>query len=302
MTTGERCRIACGSALLLMGCGAKALTLPDSLSPPPCAEQGQVACEAACEAGDGHACLAASARYNHDPRHIDREKMMALELTGCELGFAQACHWYGNNFTKEDPKRARQYFLRACEGGHLFACVDVYFDLLELTEDGMSGERAGREFAQSLCDAEILLGCAILADLSALGVGGPRDIEGAATLYRRACAERASDTCHNAESLETEITLHAANRALLQWLHFRDPAFTVHGAPSDWEIEVAAQACFDPSSSVPARVDLVKPSGNAEIDAIAHDAAGAWRARVRTKTPPGVLLCHRVHWQIKTGS
>ena len=282
-----------------VGCANRPLKLPEELSPaPPCASQGQAACEAACDANDGSACLAASIAYGPKSKTPDAARMEAYELKACDLGVAVGCRYYANNFG-DDPQKARTYFLKGCEGGDWTACKSAINKGLRVEDSGdFVSPEATRRAAQMACDREWVNGCLVLADLQALGIGGTRDVEAARKLYAAACKPKNPSSCENATTLESEIDIHRLTFNLLERLHYADPDFAVAGAGSNWKAKVAVRACFDKADSNPKRIAIVESSGNPDIDEIVEHSTQRWRFRARPSVPDGVSLCIRMHYEM----
>lgn len=262
--------------------------------PSSCAEQGAAACETACDANDGPACLVASIPY----RGKQREVMMRYELQACELGVPQGCELYADNFSRSsveiDLPKAREYYLRGCEGGQTSSCRRLIKDALGPDDDG--NERTMRDpsaarAAWTIACAQSPAACNGLADLETLGIGGPADPQSARAHYTTACEAESASACHNLETTDPEVRLHPTNFAMLEIRRARAPNFDVRGAMPGQEFIVGAVACFETGSFNPIHVSVTRESDAPAMDMGVIETMRMWRARPREPFPEGTAAC-----------
>jgi len=140
------------------------------MSPSPC-DDGAAACEAACAADDGVACL-----------------LLAID-------------------SPQDSPRTVSLYRRACQRGVLAGCTNVAAFML--SDDGADAPAtlacAARTF-QLTCAGDDAWGCVMSADASLRGRGTPRDLAAARASVARVCA-LAQDhaVCPAAQRLAAEI-------------------------------------------------------------------------------------------------
>lgn len=289
-----------GLLLLTPACrtGSTPFQLPPrtEVPPHPCADWGVRSCESACTTqSDGDACLVASVAYAAGIGvRKDSAAMERLELRACELGVAQGCENYANNFRRSaDPDEtdlAREYYDRACEGGRAESCVWV--GMLALRLDANAEPRDPSTAVarhQQACDGGVAWACATLGDLLTFGIGTAPDPARAAESFRKACEGKDTVGCHNLED-PTEHWLTGTEAVLLDPLYTPDPVFVPGQVPAGERVRVVTRTCFTHASSEPVRVRLVQPSGLRSVDALLLGTLQGWRIRAR----PGRTLAHPV--------
>lgn len=148
------------------------------------------ALEAACAAGNGHACLDRSAFAKTMPEEAQ------FQQKGCKAKQPdwQACELWGKqlvagNIVAKDVATGRALLESACTHGAGGACRTIAL---------REGERSPRyaRLMEKSCDAgDVLISCVIVADLYAKGEHVKRDQAKANALYRRACDHGVSSAC-----------------------------------------------------------------------------------------------------------
>lgn len=76
------------------------------------------------------------------------------------------------------------------------SCMAMAIRAYEGKDTPQSNELA-RLFAAKACEGEVMSGCSFLGAFLQDGLGGPKDVKGAAALYRRACYNDYKGACYN---------------------------------------------------------------------------------------------------------
>jgi hypothetical protein len=159
----------------------------------------------ACEGGHMPACHALAEQYTQEQGTPGMTALTGgnreacrLHQRACDHDFLESCYSYGvmqfMSACSPDGALALAPLKKACEGGHMRACVwwgDMYTGGHFLAEN--DGE-ANRLYALA-CEAGVARGCAELAEQHAHGEGTPKDESQASQLWKRACELGDTDAC-----------------------------------------------------------------------------------------------------------
>jgi TPR repeat protein len=156
----------------------------------------------ACEGGEQWSCtrlafaLASGQGVAANPAEAAR-----LFDAACRAGDVQSCASFGSMLrlghgVARDENRAETLLADACERDLAWACGELGF-LLAARSTQASLRRAATLFDRA-CGTGLAGSCAMLAALTEIGQGVPRDLARARELYRRACEGGYSEACAKA--------------------------------------------------------------------------------------------------------
>ena len=292
-----------GSFIVALALGCQG-SIDDSelVVPADCSRSGRKACEAACARDDGAACLAAS--IAHRKR---RNKMMEYEQRACELGEAQGCLFYANNFKggdDADPAQARHYSELACKLGSGDGCVWLAKQALRPDAEGserMGDPKAAREYWSAACEAEPTR-CGGLADFEALGLGGPQDEDAARAHYKVACdTGKGGPSCINleADADPSRVWLAIDNWAMFEVVARPKINLELQGAMPGEEFLSYVGVCYQGGSYSPVFSGPVRDSENAAVDQAVAASLARWRMRPRKPFPDDKAGCIAIEFKLK---
>lgn len=104
----------------------------------------------------------------------------------CRAGDVESCSVLAELARVHDPAAAQTYDGKACDGGYLYACVQLGVDLL-LGGTGPGDAAAGVARLRQACDAGEPRACGTLGTAYVSGVGVPVDLRAGIELYEQGC-------------------------------------------------------------------------------------------------------------------
>jgi hypothetical protein len=267
-----------------------------------CASSGVSACGDACTRDDdGQACLVASLAYG-DGRGVPMNHAMnhAYEKEACELGVAQGCGYYANNFSSEsseDLRIANEYHERGCTGGWARSCVTLGSMALRIDASGKpTSPRVALKRYDEACTRGDSLGCSSAGDLHTLGLGTEPNPAVAKDLYQQACEGGRINVCHNAED-DAELWLSIPTDTLFDVAHtFFRPA----NAPPGWSVPVVARLCLTRDSPEPKRVEITTSPNEPKLDALFVEMFESWRFHARPWLTSNKTFCIMANYTFYT--
>lgn len=220
-------------------------------------------CEQDCFTGDAEACAVASSQFQAGIQtRRDPGRALSQAAKGCDLGSALCCanvaevlsgrydgRWPDGGVYRDDAQlelyegKALAAADRGCAAGRFESCVlgayrfDRPMAAARKPDEAKAAELAKRavNLMETACAARDGFACAALASSTADGaLGLSRNVERAAELHARACAEGHAESCRNAWPEVTE----EERRRLLQ----RGCELGAGRACSDWAVELGGAA------------------------------------------------------------
>jgi TPR repeat protein len=147
----------------------------------------------ACENGYGLACVPGATMFRDgDGIPADAERAASLLNTGCNTGDGAACQALAGVRGSLHDDRARK-----CDGGDGAACTALAMEELNPANPNGDHPEAARRL-EAACRANDAAGCANLGRMRQIGDGIPRDPDGAATAFQRACTLGFKPACNEA--------------------------------------------------------------------------------------------------------
>jgi hypothetical protein len=164
-------------------------------------EGALAAYRAGCDGDDG-TCCERMAQLEPDEL-IPQPERIELHAKACELGDVGGCLNGGQRLQKKDPARASKYLVKGC--GMLMdkdrRDTTALSFMCGLPLKIMHQDRAyaaARPLAEVICREDFVMGCTTLGAMLANGDGGPRDLDRAEEVTKRACdADPEGAACEN---------------------------------------------------------------------------------------------------------
>ncbi len=266
---------------------------------PACAEQGLTACELACEAGDGWACLAASYAYGHgDGARKNETRMAELEERGCAAGLGEACRWASRNFELDDP-RAKPLLVRGCELDHGESCGLAAMIELVAAPQEPAGLQGAIEHLDRGCELDDAWSCAARGDLYELGLGGAADSAAARPMHERACKLEVAASCRNLQDPDRVWSVLPLP-TLFGHLHMPDPNITFDGFQTQVTEALVVKLGYCLESKPEATAVLLESSGEPALDGVMVDTINEWRLSLGPLFPEGKTVCFLMTYKFKS--
>jgi TPR repeat protein len=120
-------------------------------------------------------------------------RLLKLAEAACMYGHTESCrglarvYSFGGPSVTVDYNRATLFGRKGCDGDDGESCY-----LLAGTQ---GNEAQMRRLSEKSCDAGYVEGCFFLAELYALGHGGPQDLASAVAAYKKACESDHARAC-----------------------------------------------------------------------------------------------------------
>jgi len=157
---------------------------------------------AQCNTGDGKACNFAGALYATGLQGIklDLPQAFAFFQKSCNGNYATGCAnlanaYYNGLGVTLDRAGAVQLYQRACDLSAVTACVDLGVVYRDGKVQAKNPAYAAKLF-QRACDLSAAA-CASIASMYELGMGVPKDVPRAVSLYQRSCYATRSDSAED---------------------------------------------------------------------------------------------------------
>ncbi len=169
-----------------------------------CSKSKPAECSAQCQAGNGASCTTLGTLIDGGRAGQPRDAKLAAEfyLRACDLGHLVGCakagsrYYYGEGFARA-PQKAIELFEKSCNGGEGVGCMNLGVAYRDGTPVKRDLARAASLFKRS-CDSGYPGGCSQLGAFYKSGRGGlPIDPARALALYERACSGDYADGCTN---------------------------------------------------------------------------------------------------------
>ncbi|MEM6989106.1 MAG: hypothetical protein AAF721_01370 [Myxococcota bacterium] len=262
-----------------------------------CAKADFDVCVTQCERDDVVACQGIAAECIGSELPRCKKAAQPARERACALGSASGCLMAVDGFTereREDVHRVLELLDRACSLGETRGCTRgllAHGHAMDPADDGNWVELRRR--AKLTCDAGEILGCAALADLWALGLGGRRDSERALELDGRACEQEVEAACHNANTPASRFTTVIAPLFERKNDPFPTDAFSSKRLRYYAEMEARAslRVCVDASSTTPSDAVVVAASEFEAFDRSLAVGVRGWEMRRSPRLPGDIAVC-----------
>jgi TPR repeat protein len=157
---------------------------------------------AQCNTGDGKACNVVGAIYATGLQGIKLDLPQAFTFfqKSCNGSYATGCANLANAYYNGlgitlDRARAVQLYQQACDLSAVTACVDLGVVYRDGKVQAKNPTYAAKLF-QRACDLSAAA-CASIASMYELGMGVPKDVPRAVSLYQRSCYATRSDSAED---------------------------------------------------------------------------------------------------------
>jgi TPR repeat protein len=214
-----RYRLRSVALIVLLVCLPTPALLSQKSIPPTAPSAPDVkAAIALCNTGNAKACNVAGAMYAIGIWGVKEDTTQAFNffLKACNGGYAIGCENLANQYfsgigVTMDRSRAGQLYQRSCDLGAAPGCVDLGV----LYRDGKGVAAKNPTYAakifQKACDLSAAA-CASIASMYELGVGVPKDIVRAKSLYQRSCYAAPSDSAEDIQKVWSRASCNVLTR------------------------------------------------------------------------------------------
>ena len=220
--------------VLALGCAKSApATAPESTPPPPSvaevepvpAPEPAPASEDACSDGESCEQLASTVAEEDPARAVE------LWVKACEFGALGACFNAAEQVREDDSAKAVGLYGKACSAEANDAMLlSLACSRGALTAYGTRDFEAARTMAVAICDDAMAAGCGLLGVLYAQGLGVTADVDAAKAYLDKGCKGGDEEACENLGKLDAAIEHeHVASVLPVEGANVSIGAITVDG-------------------------------------------------------------------------